>query len=198
MRHQPEHAARLVVDAGDIVARAVGIGVARSPRRSRRNSGTRRGLRLRAARASHRRRNSSHPCARWESARPRRFCSDGIGRVVPLDAKMHVLADEFQRRIAHQHAGQQPGLGQHLEAVADAEHRRPGACPRRHLAHHRRMRRHGAGAEIVAVGEAARQHDQIACRDRRCRRARPWPAGAPSRLRAPPPRRGRNSIRERR
>ena len=32
-------------------------------------------------------------------------------------------ADEAEPGVAHQRAGQQPGLGQHLEAVADADHR---------------------------------------------------------------------------
>ena len=43
-------------------------------------------------------------------------------RIGALDPQMHVMADEFQPRIAHQHAGQQAGLAEDLKAVADAEH----------------------------------------------------------------------------
>ena len=71
------------------------------------------------------------------------------------------LADELQRRVAHQRARQHPRLGQHLEAVADAEHRRAARGPRLDLAHDRRLRRHGAAAQIVAVGKAAGNDDQI-------------------------------------
>ncbi len=43
-------------------------------------------------------------------------------RVGAFDPQMHVVADEFQPRVAHQHAGQQAGFAQDLKAVADAEH----------------------------------------------------------------------------
>ena len=33
------------------------------------------------------------------------------------------------------------------------------------LGHHRRLRRHGAAAQVVAVGEAARHHDQVGLRE---------------------------------
>ncbi len=58
----------------------------------------------------------------------------GERRVGALDPQIDVAADEFERRIAHQHAGQQPRLAQDLEAVADAEHQpaaaRHGNAPR--------------------------------------------------------------------
>jgi len=43
------------------------------------------------------------------------------------------------------------GLGQNLEAVADAQHQRAFAGLSLDLAHDRRVRGHGAAAEIIAV-----------------------------------------------
>ena len=161
---RPSTCARLVVDAGDVVARAVGIGL--------RGDGAAR-LAIAEGDAAF----AFEPLERGvvgevaavlvgdrESDDLAALVAARVDRIVPLDAQSHVAADEFERGVAHQHAGQQPRLGQHLEAVADAEHRGSGARARHHFAHDRRMRRHGAGAEIIAVGEAARQHDQIACR----------------------------------
>ena len=85
----------------------------------------------------------------------------GEERVGLLDLEVHVAADELERGVAHQHARQQAGLGQHLEAVADAEHGRAGLGLRHHVAHDGRVRGHGAAAQVVAVGEAAGQHDQV-------------------------------------
>ena len=59
--------------------------------------------------------------------------------------------------VAQQDAGQDPGLGQDLEAVARAEHRAAGRGERLDRAHHRREARDRAGAQVVAVGEAAGQ-----------------------------------------
>ena len=73
-------------------------------------------------------------------------------------------ADEAQAGIADQRAGQQAGLGQDLEAVADAEHGGAGLRAPHDLAHHRAARRHGAAAQIVAVGEAAGHADQVELR----------------------------------
>ncbi len=64
-------------------------------------------------------------------------------------------------RVPHQNARQQSGLAGNLKAVADGEHeaafRRVGA----HGIHDRRARGDGAAAEIIAVGKAAREHDEI-------------------------------------
>ncbi len=78
-----------------------------------------------------------------------------------LDLEMHIRADELEVLIAHQHARQQPGLGRDLKAVADRQHRHALRRPLLDLGHHRRLRRHGAAAQIVAVGEAAGYHDQV-------------------------------------
>ena len=64
-------------------------------------------------------------------------------RVGLLDAQVHVLAAELQAAVAQQRAGQQPGLEQDLEAVADAEHRpaarRRTPAPRRMIGENRAM-----------------------------------------------------------
>ena len=39
-----------------------------------------------------------------------------------LDPDVHVRQTKLEVGVAHQRAGQQAGLGQHLEAVADAQH----------------------------------------------------------------------------
>ena len=46
----------------------------------------------------------------------------GEGQVVALDRQPHVAADEAERLVPQQRAGQQPGLAEDLEAVADPEH----------------------------------------------------------------------------
>ena len=51
-----------------------------------------------------------------------RLVAGGEGRLAVLDRQRHVAADEADAGVAHQRAGQQPRLGQDLEAVADAEH----------------------------------------------------------------------------
>src|SRR5262249_12418507 len=48
-----------------------------------------------------------------------------------------------------------------LEAVADGEHPAAALGERLHLAHDRAPGRHRAGAEVVAVAEAAGQDDDV-------------------------------------
>src|SRR5579871_5446132 len=74
---------------------------------------------------------------------------------------MHVPADEFQPRIAHQHTRQELGLAEDLETVADAEHQTAIARKRPHSIHDRRARSDGTAAQIVAIGEAAGYHDEV-------------------------------------
>ncbi len=80
------------------------------------------------------------------------------------DLQVDRLADIFQGRVAQQGAGQHAGFAQDLETVADAHHRDAalGGDPDR--LDHGRERRHGPAAQIVAIGEAARQHDQVQAR----------------------------------
>ena len=77
------------------------------------------------------------------------------------DLELDAAADEAQAGVADQRARQQAGLGQDLEAVADAQHGHAPLGAAHHLAHHRAARRHGAAAQIVAVGEAAGHADQV-------------------------------------
>ena len=81
-----------------------------------------------------------------------------------LDPDMLHFADEAQLRVAHQNAGQKTGLAQDLEAIADAQHQ---SAARRVIADRPHDRRPGgdrAAAQIIAVGESARQDDQIQAR----------------------------------
>ncbi|GAA1647268.1 hypothetical protein GCM10009790_30540 [Georgenia ruanii] len=63
--------------------------------------------------------------------------------------------------VADERAGQQVGLAQDLEAVADAEHGQPALSGRHDLAHHRREPGDRAAAQVVAVGEATGQDDGV-------------------------------------
>ncbi len=81
-------------------------------------------------------------------------------RVGVLHAQRHHLAHELQRRVAQQRAGEEVGLAGDLESVADAEHGGAALGVRHDLAHDRAEAGDGAGAEIVAVAEAAGEdHD---------------------------------------
>src|SRR5205085_4304986 len=93
----------------------------------------------------------------------------GEERIRLLDLETHVPANVFQGGVAHEHAGQQLRLGQHLKTVADAEHRGAPLGPGDDVAHDRRVGGHGAAAQVVAVGEAAGQHDDVAGGHRRVR-----------------------------
>ena len=133
MRHQADHVARLVAQAGDVGHRSVRVAVggltprgvdvaeqhlavALEPRHH---------VRLGVVVAfAVRDRNAQHLAL---AARR------GERRVGVLDPHVHVLAAEVQAVVAQHRAGQQPGLEQHLEAVADPEHRAAGVgkAPRR-------------------------------------------------------------------
>jgi hypothetical protein len=82
-------------------------------------------------------------------------------RAVVLDPQQLVAADELALLVADQRAGEQVGLAEDLEAVADAEDRHPLVRGVDDLGHHRREPGDGAGAEVVAVREAAGQHDRV-------------------------------------
>ena len=62
-------------------------------------------------------------------------------------------------------ARQQPGLGEHLEAVADPDDRAAGGREVAHGVHHRREPGDRAGAQVVAVGEAAGDDDGVEAGD---------------------------------
>ena len=151
-----------VADAGDVVQRAVRVGrvgdlaarvAVAEDRRGRDASSSRDDLRLGVVVPFAVR--DRHPQHAGPGRTPRER------RVGLLDADDDVLAVEPQVAVAQHRAGQQPGLEQHLEAVADAEHR--PAAPRElaHRRHDRREPRDRAGAQVVAVGEAAGQDDDV-------------------------------------
>jgi hypothetical protein len=63
--------------------------------------------------------------------------------------------------VAGQRARQQARLAEHLEAVADAEHRQAPAGALDDVLHQRRAGGDGAGAQVVAVGETAGEDDRV-------------------------------------
>jgi hypothetical protein len=85
----------------------------------------------------------------------------GERRVRLLDADHHVAAEEPQVLIAHQRAGQQSHFRQHLEAVADAEDQPARGGVAFDRLHDRRELGQRAGAQVVAVGEAAGDDDAV-------------------------------------
>ena len=63
--------------------------------------------------------------------------------------------------VADQRAGEQVRLAEDLEAVADAEDRQAALCGGDQGVHHGCEPGDRAAAEVVAVGEAAGQHDRV-------------------------------------
>ena len=161
MRHQAEHVQLLVQHAGNRIGRTVhvplrialafGVGIAEQ-HASFRLEPADRALAGEVVALAMRDRHADH-LARIVAARERRVGS--------LDLQVHVAADELHAGIAQQHAGQQLGLAQDLEAVAHAHHEPALARVIAHRAHDRRARRDRAAAQVVAVGEAAGQHHEV-------------------------------------
>src|SRR5882762_5581598 len=90
----------------------------------------------------------------------------GVGerRVRLLDADVYVAADEAQAAIAHHRAGEQAGLAQNLEAVADAKYHSAAVREFFDGLHHRRKPRDSAGAQIIPIGKSAGQDNGVAIR----------------------------------
>ena len=156
MGHHAEHVAAFAEHAGDVFERAVGVGVRRDLARG---SGVAEGdaiLALSVAQHCRRRRSSCLPCGRWASGAPRPWSARVVkGESVVSVAQMDLLADVLEAGVAHQRAGQQAGLAEDLEAVADAHHEAAGVGKPAYRLHDWREARDGAGAQVVAVGEAA-------------------------------------------
>src|SRR5476649_2245041 len=161
MRHQAHHGLGLVEDAGDVADRSVGITgtVDRAVRRAVTEGDLAAVFQLlqrvvvgEVVALGMRHRDLDHLA---------RLVAVGEQALAGLDLQVHVCADELQVRVAHQRARQKPCLGHDLEAVADAQHRHALGGAALHFGHHRRLRGHRAAAEIIAVGEAARHHDEI-------------------------------------
>ena len=85
----------------------------------------------------------------------------GKRRIGALDPQIDVAADEAKLRVAHQHAGQEPGLAGDLKAVAHRQHEPAFGGEAAHRVHDRRARRDGAAAQIIAIGKAAGNDDEI-------------------------------------
>src|SRR5215213_6518288 len=75
--------------------------------------------------------------------------------VVGLDLLEHHGVGEVVARVAEERAGQEVGLGEHLEAVADTQDGAAGAGEVLERGHHLGEAGYGAGTQVVAVGEAA-------------------------------------------
>src|SRR6478609_813291 len=78
-----------------------------------------------------------------------------------LDDEPLVDAVELAVVVADQRAGQQVALGEHLEAVADAEDGQATLGRRDERLHDRCEAGDGAAAQVVAVGEAAGEDDRV-------------------------------------
>jgi hypothetical protein len=74
---------------------------------------------------------------------------------------MDLLADVFEASVAHERAGKKTGFGEDLEAVADAEDETAGVGEVATDCMTGREAGDGAGAEVVAVGEAAGNEDCV-------------------------------------
>ena len=72
-----------------------------------------------------------------------------------------MFAVELQLAVADERARQQAGLGQHLKAVAHAQHQPAIIGKLFYRLHHGAEPRDGAAAEIIALAEAAGHDDDI-------------------------------------
>src|SRR5690606_34495469 len=171
MRHHAEYIAALVDDAGDIVHGAVRV-------RSRRiaeddlvlvfHGGQRVGV------------GKVIAVVMGDGAADDLALVVGAGEIrLGIDHfEQDFLADEPQRAIAHQGAGQEAGFHEDLETVADTENLDALLglfADRLHDGHAGGDR---AAAQVIAVGKAAGDDDQIDIRNFRCRlpdRLRPLP-----------------------
>ena len=85
----------------------------------------------------------------------------GERRVGLFDPHRQDARHELEAAVADHRPRQQARLEQHLEAIADAEHRSAPRGEGRDAGHDRREAGDRAGAQVVAVGEAARQDHRI-------------------------------------
>ena len=85
----------------------------------------------------------------------------GEGSVRVLDTQVKALAAEEKSVVAHQRAGQKPRFAENLEAIADAEHQDAGISRKTDSPHDRREPGDRSAAEVIAIGEAARENHGI-------------------------------------
>ena len=155
--HQPEHVARLVAHAGDVVQRAVEVLARRVAQHD-----------LAARLAS-----PSSVCSGGVVAPPRVLGGDAQARRrartrgerrcrASRDLELDLPEGEAQVGVGQQRARAAARASQqHLEAVADPQHEPAVAGERDHRLHRRREARDRARAQVVAVGEAARHDDRV-------------------------------------
>src|SRR6185437_3066190 len=152
VRHQAEHVARIVEDSGDLAGRAVAIfEIAEGYPAFSLETVERCFVRL----------VIPVVVRDWEDDLLARVILSGEQALAVFDSQGHVTANELQPSVAHQRTGQHPRLGQHLEAVANADHRHSARRCLLDYPHHRRTCGHRAGTQIVAVGKAARHADEV-------------------------------------
>jgi len=66
------------------------------------------------------------------------FIAAGEGQVGALDPQKHLFTGEVQVGVGQKRPWQQPGLGEHLKAIADTHHRVAPLGQPPHLLHHGR------------------------------------------------------------
>jgi len=82
-------------------------------------------------------------------------------RVRLLHTQRRRLADEAERLVAHERAGQQSALAEDLKSIADADYEPPFFGKADHVLHDGREARDGSRTQIVAVGEPAWNDDNV-------------------------------------
>src|SRR5689334_6584076 len=75
-------------------------------------------------------------------------------RIGVLAAQPDLFADVFKSGVAKQGAGEQASFTENLESIADAQHQPAGLRKLLHGIHNWSKSRDGAGAKVVAIGEA--------------------------------------------
>ena len=83
------------------------------------------------------------------------------GGIDALGQETGPLTAVLQMPVAAQHPGQQPGLAQDLEAVADPDDRTALGDKLVQRRHYRREPGDGPSPQIITIGEAARQHQAV-------------------------------------
>ncbi len=79
-----------------------------------------------------------------------------------LCSQMDLAANVLESSIAHQGSGQETGLTEDLESIADAQDQSPLGSKLLHRLHDGREACDGAGAQIVSVGKASRHENRVA------------------------------------
>ena len=123
MRHQAQHVARAIADAGDVITRTIGIGLGRDitftvaipedyPIRS-----------LKFCESCIVTNVVSLGMSNWKSQHCLRLQFIRKWRVGTFYTNVYMFANEMKVTIAYQGAGQETRLAEYLKAVADAQHK---------------------------------------------------------------------------